>query len=605
MEAGTLPGTATVNGGTGSRTIADLLPRAAALYGDRPAVLFKSPAGEWLDRSFAEVGEIVEKLALGLIALGIDKGDKVSILANTRPEWTYVDFAALSVGAIVVPIYQTNSAEECHYVLENSDAKLVIAENAEQLAKVVAIREQLPNLEQIVLIEGAADDVITLEELRARGAAHTTEEWKARYSSISPQDICTFIYTSGTTGPPKGCVISHGNYRAMLDMTLSVSAVETNEIIYLFLPLAHSYALLLQLGAFEVGGTIAYWERDPLKIIPNLSEVRPHYLPSVPRIFEKIYMAATAAADKEGALKKRIFWWAIGIGRKVREMERRGEQPGFLLRRQYKFADDKVLAKIRNLFGGRVRQCVSGAAPINTDILRFFDAAGVLVLEGYGMTETSTAATTSTPDDFKFGTVGRPFAGCEVKIADDGEVLIKGPNIFQGYYKNEEATSETIVDGWLHTGDIGELDSEGYLSITGRKKDIIITAGGKNITPANLEAEIKQHPLVSQCVVIGDRRPFLVALVTLDPDAASAHAADNDLPDDPTALAADPGIEASIMSHIERVNAKFARVEQVKKIEILPHDLSQETGELTPTMKVKRNVVADKFAANIEALYEK
>ena len=604
MEAGTLPGAATVNGGTGSHTIADLLPRAAAMYGDRPAVLFKSPTGEWLNRSFAEVGEIVEKLALGLIDLGIEKGDKVAILANTRPEWTYVDFAALSVGAIVVPIYQTNSAEECHYVLENSDAKLVIVENAEQLAKIVAIREQLPKLEQVVLIEGTARDVITLEKLRARSAARTTDEWKARYSSISPQDTCTFIYTSGTTGPPKGCVISHGNYRAMLDMTLSVSAVETNEIIYLFLPLAHSYALLLQLGAFEVGGTIAYWERDPLKIIPNLGEVRPHYFPSVPRIFEKIYMAATAAADKEGGLKKRIFWWAIGVGRKVREMERRGEQPGFLLRRQYKFADDKVLARIRNLFGGRVRQCVSGAAPINTDILRFFDAAGVLVLEGYGMTETSTAATTSTPDDFKFGTVGRPFAGLEVKIADDGEVLIKGPNIFQGYYKNEEATSETIVDGWLHTGDIGELDSDGYLSITGRKKDIIITAGGKNITPANLEAEIKQHPLVSQCVVIGDRRPFLVALVTLDPDAASAYAADNDLPDDPVALAADPGVEASIMSHIDQVNAKFARVEQVKKIEILPHDLSQETGELTPTMKVKRNVVAEKYAPNIEVLYE-
>ena len=220
------------------------------------------------------------------------------------------------------------------------------------------------------------------------------------------------------------------------------------------------------------------------------------------------------------------------------------------------------------------------------------------------MTETSTAATTSTPDDFKFGTVGRPFEGCEVKIADDGEVLIKGPNIFQGYYKNDEATEETIVDGWLHTGDIGELDSDGYLSITGRKKDIIITAGGKNITPANLEAEIKQHPLVSQCVVIGDRRPYLVALVTLDPDAAVAYAADNDLPDDPVALAANPEVKASIMSHIDQVNAKFARVEQVKKIEILPHDLSQETGELTPTMKVKRNVVADKYAANIEALYE-
>ena len=504
-----------------------------------------------------------------------------------------------------MPIYQTNSAEECQYVLENSDAKLVIVENDEQLAKIVAIRDRLPKLEHVVLIEGdAPEGVIGLDALRERSAGHTRQEWEARYSAVGPDDICTFIYTSGTTGPPKGCVISHGNYRAMLDMVQSVSAVEAGEITYLFLPLAHSFALLLQLGSFDIGATIAYWERDPLKIIPNLVEVRPTYFPSVPRIFEKIYMAATAAAEKEGGLKKRIFWWAIGVGTKVREMERRGEKPGFLLSRQYKFADDRVLSKIRNLFGGRVRQCVSGAAPINTDILRFFDAAGVLVLEGYGMTETSTAATTSTPEDFKFGTVGRAFKGCEIKIADDGEVLIKGPNIFQGYYKNEEATEETVVDDWLHTGDIGELDSEGYLKITGRKKDIIITAGGKNITPANLEAEIKQHPLVSQCVVIGDRRPYLVALVTLDPEAAVAYAAENELDADPEALASDPKVKASIMSHVDQVNAKFARVEQVKKIEILPHDLSQETGELTPTMKVKRNIVAEKYASNIEALYE-
>ncbi len=602
MEAAMLT-EATVKGGTGSSTVADLLPRAAALYGDAPAVLFKEPSGTWSTRSYKEVGAIVEKLALGLIDLGIEKGDKVSILANTRPEWTYVDFAALSVGAVVVPIYQTNSAEECQYVLENSDARLVIVENEEQLAKIVAVRGQLPKLEQIVLMEGSADDVVTFDQLRERGAHRTAREWEARYSSVTPADICTFIYTSGTTGPPKGCVISHGNYRAMLDMTQSISVVEPGEITYLFLPLAHSFALLLQLGSFDIGASIAYWERDPLKIIPNLSEVRPHYFPSVPRIFEKIYMAATAAAEKEGGLKKRIFWWAIGVGTKVREMERRGEKPGFLLSRQHKFADDQVLSKIRGLFGGRVRQCVSGAAPINTDILRFFDAAGVLVLEGYGMTETSTAATISTPEDFKFGTVGRPFPGCQVKIADDGEVLIKGPNIFQGYYKNDEATEETIVDNWLHTGDIGELDSDGYLSITGRKKDIIITAGGKNITPANLEAEIKQHPLVSQCVVIGDRRPYLVALVTLDPEAALAYSADHDLPADPVALAANPDVKASIMSHVDQINAKFARVEQVKKIEILPQDLSQETGELTPTLKVKRNVVAEKYAPNVDELY--
>ena len=336
----------------------------------------------------------------------------------------------------------------------------------------------------------------------------------------------------------------------------------------------------------------------------DLAEVKPTYFPSVPRIFEKIYTAATAAAEKAGGMKKAVFNWAVGVGRRMRETERAGKEPGFFLRRQYEVADKQVLSKIRNLFGGRIKLAVSGAAPINPEILRFFDAAGVLIVEGWGMTETSTAATIATAEDFKFGTVGRPFPGCEVKIAEDGEILVKGPNIFQGYYKNPEATAETLVDGWLHTGDIGEIDSEGYIKITGRKKDIIITAGGKNITPANLEAEIKQHPLVSQCVVIGDRRPYLVALVTLDPDEA----ADVREGARPARRSRGAGVERArrarrSRTHLDKVNAKFARVEQVKKIEILPHDLSQEGGELTPTMKVKRSVVADKYAGEVDALY--
>jgi long-chain acyl-CoA synthetase len=589
--------------GTGSETLADLLPKAAEKYGSAPAIKYKDDSGEWVTRSFEQVAETVRKLALGLIDLGVEKGDKVSILANTRPEWTLFDFAALTAGATVVPIYQTNSPGECQYVLENSDAKVVVVEDAEQLAKIREVRGTLPLLEHVILMTGEADDAISMAEIERRGEARDASEWEARIASVTRDDICTFIYTSGTTGPPKGCVISHGNYRAMLDMTESADVLESGQTAYLFLPLAHSFALLIQLGGFDIGGTLAYWERDPLKIVPNLAEVKPEYFPSVPRIFEKIYTTATSAIEKEGGLKKRIFWWAIGVGRKVREMERRGEKPGFLLQRQYDFADKQVLSKIRDLFGGRIQQCVTGAAPINPEILRFFDAAGVLILEGYGMTETSTASTISTPDAFKFGTVGRPFEGCEVKIASDGEVLIKGPNIFQGYYKNEEATRETIVDGWLHTGDIGELDADGFLKITGRKKDIIITAGGKNITPANLEAEIKQHPLVSQCVVVGDRRPYLVGLVTLDPEEAVKHAQENGLPEDPEALAANPDVKASIDAHVEAVNGKYARVEQVKKIKILPHDLAQATGELTPTMKVKRNVVADKYAAEIESLY--
>jgi len=588
--------------GTHSKTIADLLPRAAEMYGSKVAVKCKE-GDQWVDRTFDQVRETVRPLAFGLVTLGVEKGDRVSILGNTRPEWTYFDFAALSIGATVVPIYQTNSPEECRYVLDNSDSKVVVVEDAEQLEKVRAVRDQLPQLEHIVLMTGSAEDAIAMEDLAAKGGGGDDATWKTLYEAVTPEDICTFIYTSGTTGPPKGCIISHGNYRSMLDMVNGVSVIEDDDVAYLYLPLAHSFALLIQFGTFDLGTTLAYWERDPLKILPNLAELKPSYFPSVPRIFEKIYTAATSAIEKEGGLKKRVFDWAIKVGAKTREVERSGRKPGFLLQRQYDFADKQVLSKIRGLFGGRIRLAVSGAAPINPEILRFFDAAGVLVLEGWGMTETSTAATISTPEDFKVGTIGKPFPGCEVKIADDGEILVKGPNVFQGYHKNPEATRETIVDGWLHTGDIGEVEADGFIKITGRKKDIIITAGGKNITPANLEAEIKQQPLVSQCVVVGDRRPYLVALVTLDPEEAVKYAQEHNLSEDPAELASNPDIKAAIEAHVDKINQNFARVEQVKKIAILSHDLSQESGELTPTLKVKRAVVAQKHEDAIEGLY--
>jgi long-chain acyl-CoA synthetase len=587
--------------GVGSTTIADLLPRAAAKYGSARAVMFKDDDGKWATRTFDEVGETVRRLALGLIGLGVERGDKVSILGNTRVEWTYFDYAALTAGAIVVPIYQTNSAEECEYVLENSDAKVVIVEDEAQLEKIRAVRDRCPKLEHVIRMTGSGGGAISADELIARGASLSDSDWTERYESVTPDDICTFIYTSGTTGPPKGCVISHGNYRAMLDMVVAQNVLEgEGELTYLFLPLAHSFALLIQFGSFELGATLAYWERDPLRIMANLAEVKPTYFPSVPRIFEKIYTAATAAVEQEGGLKKRIFDWSVGVGKRYHEAER-GGGAGPFLRLQHALADRLVLGKIRNLFGGNLRVAVSGAAPINPEILRFFDAAGVLVIEGWGMTETSTAATIATPEDFKFGTIGKPFRGVEVKIAEDGEILVKGPNVFQGYYKNEEATRETIVDGWLHTGDIGEFDADGYLKITGRKKDIIITAGGKNITPANLEAEIKQHPMISQCVVIGDRRPFLVAVVTLDPEEAVKFASEKGL--DVDTLHDDPTVNASIQAHLDQVNQKFARVEQVKRFEILPRDFSQEGGELTPSMKVKRNVVAEKYADEVDALY--
>jgi long-chain acyl-CoA synthetase len=587
---------------TGSKTIADLLPMAAQKHGPRRAILHKDDSGKWVSQTYDEVGTIVRDLSLGLIDLGIEKGDKVAILANTRPEWTYFDYAALSAGAVVVPIYQTNSPEECQYVLENSDARAVIVEDDEQLAKIDEVKGNCPKLEFVILMSGSGD-AISREDLAARGAARSESEWEERWRSVTPDDICTFIYTSGTTGPPKGCVISHGNYRSMLDMIHGVSVLGGDELTYLFLPLAHSFALLIQFGTFDLGACLAYWERDPLKIVPNLSEVKPTYFPSVPRIFEKIYTAATGNVEKEGGLKKVVFDWAVRVGKKVRRREREGKRIGPFLRWQHGIADRQVLSKIRALFGGNLKLAVSGAAPINPDILRFFDAAGVLILEGWGMTETSTAATIATPDDFKFGTIGKPFPGCEVKIAGDGEILVKGPNVFQGYYKNEEATSETIVDGWLHTGDIGEVDDDGYLKITGRKKDIIITAGGKNITPANLENEIKQSQWVSQCVVVGDRRPYLVALITLDMEECAKLAEEHGWPTDPAELAEHPEMRGLIQDHLDKVNEKFARVEQVKKFEILPRDLTQEAGELTPSLKVKRAAVAQKHEGAVEKLY--
>src|SRR4051812_31027052 len=384
--------------GAGSATIADLLPAAAERYGSGQAVMYRDDSGQWTPRSFAEVGDQVRRLSLGLIDLGVQKGDKVSILANTRPEWTYFDFAALTAGATVVPIYQTNSPEECQYVLENSDAKAVIVEDAEQLAKIREVRDRCPALEHVILMEGEAEDAISTAELAERGASRDAAEWEERWSSVTPDDICTFIYTSGTTGPPKGCVISHGNYRSMLDMVLDVRALGDEELTYLYLPLAHSFALLIQFGTVALGATLAYWQRDPLKIISDLAEVKPTYFPSVPRIFEKIYTAATAAAAKSGGLKKAVFDWAIRVGHRMRETERAGREPGYFLRKQYEVADGQVLSKIRNLFGGRIEVAVSGAAPINPEILRFFDAAGVLVVEGWGMTETSTAATIATAD---------------------------------------------------------------------------------------------------------------------------------------------------------------------------------------------------------------
>jgi long-chain acyl-CoA synthetase len=590
--------------GTGSKTIADLLPLAVKKYGDRAAQRYKV-GDEWVDSSYTELGEAVKEVALGLVDLGIEPGDKVSILAHTRPEWTEACFGILTAGGTLVTIYQTNSPSECQYVLEHSDSKAIFAEDADQLAKVREVEENCPALEHVIVMDpSGADlgDAVSMEQLRERGRGRDDSEWEARYQAVKPDDICLYIYTSGTTGPPKGCLLSHANYRAITDAVVDQSPLVEGDSSYLFLPLAHAFAILIQFATFDLGAALAYWSRDPKMIIADIATVNPTFFPSVPRMFEKIYTLATSnIEDKEGLQK------AVQLGVKVRMMREAGEEVPEELQQAFDQAEEKLFKNVRGLFGGNMRECVTGAAPIAKEILEFFYASGVPVMEGYGMTETSTSATVNRPEgnNFRFGSVGRPQKDVEVRIGDDGEVLIKGPNIFQGYYKNDDATKETLEGGWLHTGDLGRLDDDGFLYITGRKKDIIITAGGKNITPANLENGLKQNRWISQAVVIGDRRPYLVALITLDPEEAPALAEQLEIEDsDPAALAQNEKVREEVQKAVDEVNSHVGPVEQIKRFEILDHDLSQETGELTPTLKVKRNVVHEKFADVVDRIYD-
>jgi long-chain acyl-CoA synthetase len=593
MEVGTIN---IAQASTGSRTMADLISLAGRKHADRPALKHKV-GDEWVDVSYKELADKVKNVALGLIELGIKPGDKVSILSNTRPEWTYACFGILGAGATCVSIYQTNSPEECHYVLHHSESRAVIVEDAEQLAKIRHVEAELPELELIVVMEpsGEIGDAIPLDDLCARGARRPDSDYEERIAAITEDDMCLYIYTSGTTGPPKGCLLTHGNYRRVTEMVESDGVMASDEVIYLFLPLAHAFALLIQFVCFDTGSAIAYWEKDPQKIIPNLMEVKPTYFPSVPRIFEKIYTLANSVGDPD-EIKQ-----AVEVGFKVRQLEEKGEPVPQELQAAFDDGEEKLYQNVRNLFGGRIRQAVTGAAPISKEILEFFYACGVPVMEGYGMTETSTVASSNRPDAFRFGSVGKPLAGVEAKIADDGELLLRGANIFQGYFKNEEATREALADGWLHTGDLGSIDEDGFIYITGRKKDIIITAGGKNITPANLENGLKQNRWISQAVVVGDRRPYLVVLITLDPEELPAFAEQHGLK--PEDVIDSEEMRAEVQKAVDEVNSAVGRVEQIKKFKILPHDLAQETGELTPTLKVKRNVVNEKFAGEVEALY--
>jgi long-chain acyl-CoA synthetase len=583
---------------TGSATIADLIGLAAERHAGSPAMRYKRD-GAWLDVSYAELGEIVSEVGRGLIDLGINPGDRVAILCTTRPEWTYADFGIATAGAVVVPIYPTNSPEECQWVAGNSESVAIVCEDAAQVAKIRQVRADLPALETIIVVDPSGDvgDAIPLDAVRERGRARDAAELEERVHAVTRDHPYTIIYTSGTTGPPKGCVLSHGNYRDVVTMCEHDAVVQAGDVAYLFLPLAHSFALLIQLTILDLGATLAYFGGDPKQIIPELSEVRPTYLPSVPRIFEKLYTLVTAHGDA-GQIKA-----ATQVGLKVRALQAAGQEVPAELQAHFDAAEEQLFKNVRAAFGGRLRQATSGAAPIAKEILEFFFACGVPVLEGYGMTETATASTVSTVDSYRFGSVGRALPGLEIRIADDGEVLLKGPNIFQGYYRNDDASFGSIVDGWLHTGDVGHVDEDGFLFITGRKKDIIITAGGKNLAPANLENDLKRSRWISQAIMHGDRRPYPVALITLDPEEIPLFAREHGLPEDLAALSQEPKVIELIQGELDKVNERYAQVEKIKKFVILDHDLSQETGELTPTLKVKRNVVNEKYADLFDSLY--
>jgi long-chain acyl-CoA synthetase len=548
------------------------------------------------------MGEAIDEIALGLVDLGIEVGDRVCILAETRLEWTLASLGASAAGAVAVPVYPTNAPSECKWVAGDSGARAIFCENEGQLAKIEEVRDELPDLEHVIGIDEGGGE-LSLDELRARGRERDRAELGPRQEQVKPEEPYTIVYTSGTTGAPKGVVLTHANAMAVCQMVEELEFVEPGDVSYLYLPLAHVFALITMLATVDEGTTLIYFGGNTREILAEIIETKPTYVPSVPRIFEKLYGAAMKMVASGSEEEQERFRKAVKLGVEVRTRRQRGDEVPAELAEQFEQADAEIFQRVRGLFGGQVRQAVSGAAPIAPEILEFFYAAGVPVLEGWGMTETTGVGTVGTLDHFKFGTVGRALPGVEIKIAEDGEILCRGPHIFREYWRNPEATEETMSDGWLRTGDLGELDDEGYLKITGRKKDIIITAGGKNLTPANIENDLKQSPFISQAVMYGDRKPFPVAMITLDPEEIVPWAQEQGLPEDIESLAEHEKVHEMIQTELDRANSNYARVEQIKKFTILDHDLSVETGELTPSLKVKRNVIYDRYGDLFESLY--
>jgi long-chain acyl-CoA synthetase len=564
------------------KTVARLWLAAAAARTTEVPYLAER-AGAWEPVRWPEAERAVDELAHGLLALGVRKGDAFAVLGSTSVEWAQFDFALALIGAIGVGVYMNNSPKDAQYVVEHSEAVGALCEDEEQAAKIASL--------------GLAHTLMfsDFEDLRARGREHAQahpDAVREAARAVDEEDVFTYIYTSGTTGPPKGCVITHRNYFAMADLVRELDDfVFAGDTMLMYLPLAHNFGRLMHLLGPHQGFTLAFLG-DPMRAADALGEVRPTVLPSVPRVYEKVHAAVTAKFDAETGVKRSLIRWALRVGYDVSERVQRREPIPRSLALRHRVASKLVFAKVHERLGGRIRLCISGAAPLAPDVIRFFHALGVLILEGYGLTECTTAATVNRPTRFRFGTVGPALPDAELRLADDGELLIRSPTVFRGYLKDDAATREVLGDdGWLRSGDIATIDDDGFVTITDRKKDILVTAGGKNVAPQNLENDLKTFREISQALVVGDKRPFVAALVTLDEEATNGMS--------------DAEREARVQEIVESVNRERSRFEQIKKFVILPRDFSAEEGEITPTLKLKRRVCLDHFSGAVDSLYER
>ena len=583
------------------RTIARLWRDAIAVERPGPAYLVEGDEEGWSEVSWAEADERVRAYANGLLARGVGKGDHVAILARNSLDWALVDFALAQMGAVGIPVYASSSARDVGYLLAHSEAVAVVCEDATQLAKVEEVAGELPSLQHVLTyhdLEGLATHGRDFAAANPTGLDAVTE-------TIGEDDLYTIIYTSGTTGPPKGCMLSNRNYYEMATVVdrMEERYYREDDVMLLYLPLAHNYGRLMLLLGAHVGFTIAFLA-DPLRVAEALPQVRPTLLPSVPRVYEKVHTAVLARFDAATGVKRRLIDWALPIGREVSRLESDGRPVPGGLRRKHRLADRLVFSKVREPFGGRLRMPGSGGAPLSREIIEFFDAVGIRITEGYGLTECTTAASTNRPNVYRFGSVGPPLPGFEVRIAEDGEIEVRSETVFQGYYKDPEATAAVLAeDGWLKTGDIGHLDDDGFLHITDRKKDILVTAGGKNVAPQNIENDLKTSKYVSQALVVGDKRPYVAALVTLDPVEIGRWASEHGVDSDAATLADDERVHALVQDVVDEANRERSRFEQVKRFAVLPRDFSMEAGEITPTLKVRRRAVQEHFASEIEELY--